>query len=69
VRWFWLAVLGVSVAPVVVLSIFLNPLVVWHLGPEAWWARVARVRPFGWWLVAAAAAFAISSYVLAAQYG
>jgi hypothetical protein len=67
-RFFWLAVIAVSIVPVAIASFLLNPLVFLLLGPEAWRAQLMRLRPYRWWIAASLVALAIGTTVYGTRY-
>jgi hypothetical protein len=68
VRYFWLAVMAVSVVPSAVASVLLNPLVFVLLGADAWRVQLARVYPYRWWVAASLVALATATTVYATKY-
>ncbi len=67
-RYFWLAVIAVSIVPAAVASLLLNPLVYLLLGAEAWRDRLARMYRYRWWIVASLIALAVATTVYGAKY-
>jgi EamA domain-containing membrane protein RarD len=68
VRYFWLAVIAVSIVPAAVAGFLLNPLVYLLLGAEAWRDRLARLHPYRWWIVASLVALAVATTAYGARY-
>jgi hypothetical protein len=68
-EWFWLAVMGVSLAPIAVVSFVLNPIVLVVLGPDVWRSRLVALRPYAWWIAASFVACALATVVFGARYG
>lgn len=66
--YFWLAIIAISVVPVAVASLLLNPLVFLVLGPEAWREQLARIYPLRWWIAASLVGLALSTTVYASRY-
>lgn len=67
-RYFWLAVIAVSVVPAAVASVLLNPLVFLLLGAEVWRERLSRVYPYRWWIAASLVALATATTVYGTKY-
>ncbi len=67
-RYFWLAVIAVSVVPSAAASFLLNPLVFVLLGPDAWREQLARLYPYRWWIVASLFALAIATTIYGTTY-
>jgi hypothetical protein len=67
-RYFWLTVIGVSIAPSAVASVLLNPLVFLLLGPDAWREQLARFYPYRWWIVASLFALAMATTIYGTKY-
>jgi hypothetical protein len=68
VRYVWLAIIGVTLAPVALVAFLANPIVVIVLGPEAWRERVGRLYPYRWWLGSSLVICAIATAVWAVSY-
>jgi hypothetical protein len=68
VRYFWLAVIAVSIVPAAVAGFLLNPLVYLLLGAEAWRDRLARLYPYRWWIVASLVALAVATTTYGTRY-
>jgi EamA domain-containing membrane protein RarD len=68
VRYFWLAVIAVTVVPAAVAGFLLNPLVYLLLGAEAWRDRLARLHLYRWWIVASLVALAVATTAYGARY-
>jgi hypothetical protein len=68
VRYFWLAVIAVSIVPAAVASFLLNPLVFLLLGPEAWRAQLVRLRPYRWWIGMSLVALAMATSIYGTKY-
>ena len=64
----WLTVIAVSIVPVALASILLNPLVFFLLGPDAWRAQLARVHPHRRWIAVAFVALALATTVYGTTY-
>lgn len=67
-RYFWLAVIAVSVVPSALASILLNPLVFLLLGPDAWREQLARLHPYRWWIVASLLALVMATTIYTTKY-
>jgi hypothetical protein len=68
-RYFWLAVIALSLLPSAVASVLLNPLVFLLLGPDAWREQLERVRPYRWWIAASLLTLSLASGVYGVRYG
>jgi hypothetical protein len=69
VRYVWLTLIGVSIVPVALVSVILNPLTFFALGAAAWGDQVTRLRPYRWWVGASLVVLAVATTVYAARYG
>jgi hypothetical protein len=69
VQYLWLTIIVVSLAPVALLSVLLNPLMFMLLGADAWRDRVARLHPLRWWIVLSLAVGAFATTVYAVNWG
>ena len=67
-RYFWLAVIAVSIVPSTVASFLLNPLVFVLLGPDVWRKQLARLYPYRWWIVASLFALAMATTIYGTKY-
>ena len=67
-RYAWLAIIAVSLAPVALLALLANPVVFFALGPDAWRERVARLHPYRGWLVFSLLVCAFATAVYATTY-
>jgi hypothetical protein len=67
-RYVWLSIIGLSLVPVATVCFLMNPMTLFVLGAEAWRERLTRLYPYRWWLVAALAALATSTFVYGTQY-
>ncbi len=67
-RYFWLAVIAVSIVPAAVASVLLNPLVFLLLGAEVWREQLSRVSPYRWWIAASLVALATATTVYGTTY-
>ncbi len=67
-RYFWLAIMVVTLVPAAVASLLFNPLVFLLLGPEAWREQVARVYPYRWWLATSLVALALATTMFTRSY-
>lgn len=68
-RYLWLVIIALSLVPVAVVGLMLNPFVFWALGPEAWQDRLTRLNPYRWWLVFFLAVFGIATTVYTVRCG
>jgi hypothetical protein len=68
VRYFWLAVIAVSIVPVAVASFLLNPLVFLLLGPETWRTQFSRLQPYRWWIGLSLVALAMATTIYGTKY-
>ena len=68
-QYIWLAIIGISLAPVAIVALLANPLVVLTLGVDAWQARLARLHPYRWWICFSILVCAFATTVYAIRYG
>jgi hypothetical protein len=68
-RYAWLAIIAVSLAPVAVVAFFANPLVFVLLGPEVWRHRLAHLHPHRRRLAFCVAVCAFATTVYGVRYG
>ena len=67
-RYFWLAVVAVSIVPAAVASLLLTPLTFLLLGGEAWRGQLERLSPYRWWIAASLVALALATAVYGTGY-
>ncbi len=67
-RYFWLAVIAVSIVPSALASILLNPLVFLLLGRDTWGEQLARLYPYRWWIVASLLALVMATTIYGTKY-
>ncbi len=60
-RYALLAIIAVSLAPLALASLLLNPLVFILLGPEAWRDSMRRLYPHRWQIVVSCAICALAT--------
>lgn len=65
----WLALIGVSGAPLVYVALLVNPLTLLVLGADRWRARLLGLSPYRRWIVLAFAVFCLSTAVYTIRYG
>ena len=68
-RYLWLAIIALSGIPVVVFAAYFSPWLILLVGVDGWLERLARLRPYRWWLLLALAVCAFSAVVYVARYG
>jgi hypothetical protein len=68
VRYVWLAIIAVSLAPTLVAGFFANPLAFLLLGPDVWRDRVARLLPYRWWILLSLLVCALATTVYGIAY-
>jgi len=69
VRYVWIAIIGLSGLPVVVLGTYFSPWLLIVVGPEGWLERIGRLRPYRWWLLLSLVVCAFSVAVYVSHYG
>ncbi|HZQ65407.1 MAG TPA: hypothetical protein VFA66_09315 [Gaiellaceae bacterium] len=65
----WLAIIAISLGPVVLAGSFANPLVFLVLGPERWREQVSRLHPYRRELLFSIAVCAFATAIYAGTYG
>lgn len=68
-RYAWIAIIGLSGLPVVVLGAYFSPWLILLVGVDGWLERIGALRPYRWWLLLSLAVCAFSSTVYVARFG
>jgi hypothetical protein len=70
VRYAWIAIIGVSGAPLAGIALFANPIVIFALGVDRWREQVvARLVPYRWWVLFLIVVCAFACAVYLVRYG
>ena len=69
-RYAWIAIIGVSGAPLAGIVLLANPIVILVLGVDRWRERVvARLVPYRWWVLFLIVVCAFACAVYLVHYG
>lgn len=69
VRYVWIAIIGVSGLPVVILGAYFSPWLILLVGVDGWIERLSTLRRYRWWLLFSLAVCAFASVVYVTHFG